>query len=94
MYKEMTTSTRFQHHNQLVKENIIKMSSNAIVPNVYISSISYCIKMHKTALIKCDRKLFMQKILSSEHNLRLLRFYVIKLMLFVVRRKYADHKCD
>ena len=47
----MTTSTRFLHHNQLVNENIIKKNFNAIVPNVYISSISYCIKMNKTSLL-------------------------------------------
>ena len=29
----------------------LKMNLNAIVPNVYISSISYCIKMHKTSLL-------------------------------------------
>ena len=45
----MSTSTRFPHHNHLVKENIIQMNLNAIVPNVYISSTVYCIKMHKTS---------------------------------------------
>ena len=34
-------------------------------------------------------------ILSSEHNLGLLRFNVmIKLMLFVAKKIYADHKID
>ena len=47
----MTTSTRFPHHNQLVKENIIKVNLNAIFQNVYISFISYCIKIHKTPLL-------------------------------------------
>ena len=35
----------------MVKENIIKMNFNAIVKNVYISSISYNIKMHKSSLL-------------------------------------------
>ena len=56
----MTTSFRFPNHDQFVKENTINMNFNSIVSNVYISSISYCIK------IKCERKLLMQKILSSE----------------------------
>ena len=83
----MTTSTGLPHHKQLVKETIIRMNINAVVPNVYISSISYCIKMHKiSSFIKCDRNRFMQKILSSGHNLSLLRFNVMKLMLFVAEK--------
>ena len=57
----MTTSTRFPHHtcNQLVKENIIKMNFIAIVPNVYISSISYCIKLsYVTETCSCIRAQF------------------------------------
>ena len=55
---------------------------NAIVPNVYISSISYCIKMHKTCLLLNVT----EKILASEHNLSLLSFIVMKLMLFVAKK--------
>ena len=47
----MLTITRFPHKN-LVKENIIQMNQNAIIPNVCISSISYCIKMHKSSETK------------------------------------------
>ena len=49
-YKEMSNSTRFPHHNHLVKEKIVQMILNSIVPHVFISSISFCIKMHKTSL--------------------------------------------
>ena len=45
------TSTRFLHHNHLVKEIIIQMSLNAIVSSVYISSYVHCIKMHKASLL-------------------------------------------
>ena len=47
----MHTSIRFPHHNHLIKENITYMNLNTIVPNVYISSISYCTKMHKASLL-------------------------------------------
>ena len=50
-YKEMLTSVRFPHHNQLVKENIIQMNLNAIISKVYISSILYGIKIHKDSLL-------------------------------------------
>ena len=50
-YKEFLTSITFQHHNHLVAENIIQMNYSDIVPNVYISSASYCNKMHKTSLL-------------------------------------------
>ena len=50
-YNEMLTSTRFPRHNHLEKENIIHMNKNAIAPNVYIRSISYCTKMHKASLL-------------------------------------------
>ena len=50
-YKEMLSSTRIPHHDHLVIENIIQMNLNAIVPIVYISSISYCLKMHKASLL-------------------------------------------
>ena len=35
----------------MVKENIIQMNLNAIIPNVYISSISYCMKIHNVSLL-------------------------------------------
>ena len=47
----MPTSTRFPHHKQLIKENIKQMNLKAIIPNLDISSISYCIKIHKASLI-------------------------------------------
>ena len=47
----MSTRTRFPHHNHFIKENIIQMNLNAIVPNVYVSSNVYCIKMHKASLL-------------------------------------------
>ena len=47
----MSTSTRFPHHNHLEKETSIQMILNAVVPNVFISSISFCIKMHKASLL-------------------------------------------
>ena len=47
----MPTSARFPHHNHFIKKNIIQMNLNAIVPIVYISSISYCIKIHKAYLL-------------------------------------------
>ena len=45
----MATSTKFPHHNHLVEENIIQINVNTYVPNVYISLISYCIKMQKAS---------------------------------------------
>ena len=47
---EMLTSTRFPHHNHLIKENIVHMNLNAIIPSVYIRSISYCMKIPKVSL--------------------------------------------
>ena len=46
----MPTGTRFPHHNHLVKEKNIEINLNANVSNVYISSISYCMNMHKASL--------------------------------------------
>ena len=38
------------------------MNKNAIIPNVYISLVSYCIKMHKASqFTKGDRNLSMLK---------------------------------
>ena len=34
-----------------IKENIIQISFNVIFPDVYITSISYYIKMHKTCVV-------------------------------------------
>ena len=58
----MSNSTRFPHHNHLVKENIKQIDLNANVPNVYISSISYCIELRKASLLSnvtetCSRKI-------------------------------------
>ena len=36
--------------------------------------------------IKCDKNLFMQKILSSEKKLKLLRFIGMKLMAFIAKK--------
>ena len=47
----MPTSTRIPHHKHLIKENIILLNLKAIIPNVDISSISYCIKIHKASLL-------------------------------------------
>ena len=70
-YKEILTSTRFPHHNHLVKENIIQ----TVLPYYY-----YCSKcihqfnfiLHQNAqsfpLIKWDRNLFMPKTLSWSQN--------------------------
>ena len=49
-YNEMRTSTRFPH-NHLIKENIVHMNLNAIIPSIYISSISYCMKITKVPLL-------------------------------------------
>ena len=50
-YNEMRTSTRFPHHNHLIKENIVHMNLNAIIPSVYMRSISYCMKIPKGSLL-------------------------------------------
>ena len=39
------------HHNHLIRENIVHMNLNAIIPSVYISSISYCMKITKASLL-------------------------------------------
>ena len=60
-YKETLTITRFPHPNHLVKEKIIQIifyELNAIIPNVYISSISYCIKMHKASHLSSETETF------------------------------------
>ena len=58
------------------------MILKAIVPKVYISSISYCIKNEQSfPLIKCDRNLFMQKTLSWSPNGKnsvIMNFYSIE----------------
>ena len=53
-YKEILTITRFPHYNNLVKENITQMNENAIIPNVDISSISKCIKIHKASHLSSE----------------------------------------
>ena len=79
----MTTSTRFPHHNQLIKENIINMNFNATVLNVSFHIASKCTKLSSYQM---GQKPVHAKILSSEHNLSLLRFNVMKLMLFVAKK--------
>ena len=36
-YKELSTSTKFPIHNQLVKDNIIQMNLNAVLFQMYTS---------------------------------------------------------
>ena len=68
-YKEILTITRFQQNNHLVKEKVVQMNQNAIIPNVYISLYSYCIKNAQSfPLIKWDRHLFMQNTLVWSQN--------------------------
>ena len=58
----MPTSTRFPHHNHLMKENIIQMNFKAIIPNVYISSISHCITIHKSSFLSNMKETYSCKI--------------------------------
>ena len=43
------------------------MNLNAIVPNVYISSISYCIKMHKTSLLSNVKPIHAKDLVIRAH---------------------------
>ena len=45
------------------------MNLKDIVPNVYISSISYCTKMHKASLFSNVRKTFSCKIHCPDHQI-------------------------
>ena len=87
-YKEILTITRFPHNNHLVKENIIQMNKNAITPNVYINSISYCIKMHRASHLSseketcsCQKTLFWsQNCLTHGNNSVIMNLFSIEIV--------------
>ena len=82
------TITRFQHNNHLVKENVVQMNYNAIIPNVYIISILYCIKMHnashlssETETFSCKKTLFCsQNFLTHGNNSVIINLFSIEIV--------------
>ena len=66
----MPTSTRFPHNNHfLIKENIVQMNLNAIIPSVYISSISYCIKIPIVSILSNVTETCLYKIPYPDHQI-------------------------
>ena len=53
----------------IIKENVIQMNLKAIIPNVYISSISYCIKIHKASLLSNVKETCSCKIPCPDHQI-------------------------
>ena len=83
-YKEILTSIRFRHNSHLEKENITQMNKNAIVANVYIISISYCIEMHKASLTSnetdtcsCKRHYLITNCLTHGNNSVIMNLFSI-----------------